>query len=114
MCCGRISYPLKRMNPLLEHKEKLSDLYKDIPIETQCGLLSAHIVTYQQLHVLTCQPTFVNGMTVCKNISLRCMSIVSIIWNNLPAYIYIFTLLCHYSTQGILYFLITLKICCII
>ena len=35
------------MNPLLEHtivhtNEKLSDLYKDIPIATQCGLLSAH------------------------------------------------------------------------
>ena len=24
--------------------EKISDLYKDIPIATQCGLLSAHII----------------------------------------------------------------------
>jgi hypothetical protein len=51
-------------------KEKLSDLYKDIPIATQCGFF-LHIVTYQQLHVLTCQSTFVKGMTVCKNMSLR-------------------------------------------
>jgi hypothetical protein len=58
MCFGRIILPIrKRMNPLLEHtitqlytKEKLSDLYKDIPIATQCGLLFTH----SNLPAVTC------------------------------------------------------------
>jgi hypothetical protein len=50
------------MHPLLEHtmtqlytKEKLSDLYKDIPIATQCGLLSAH----SNLPAVTCMTVLV-------------------------------------------------------
>jgi hypothetical protein len=31
-------------NTQLYTNEKLPDLYKDIPIATQCGLLSAHII----------------------------------------------------------------------
>jgi hypothetical protein len=41
--------------------EKLSDLYKDIPIATQCGFLSAHSNLPE---VTCCQPTFIKGMTV--------------------------------------------------
>jgi hypothetical protein len=48
---------------------------KDIPITTQFGLLSAHIYNLPTatciMHVITCQPIFVQGKTVCKNISLR-------------------------------------------
>ena len=46
---GRIILPIETNEStiLLEHtivhtNEKLSDLYKDIPIATQCGLLAAH------------------------------------------------------------------------
>ena len=38
-------------NTQLYTNEKLSDLYKDIPIATQCGLLSAHII---KLPAVTC------------------------------------------------------------
>jgi hypothetical protein len=48
---------------------------KDIPITTQCGLLSAHIYNLPAatciMHLITCQSIFVQGRTVCKNISLR-------------------------------------------
>jgi hypothetical protein len=65
--------------PVLEHtivilytNEKLSDLYKDIPIATQCGLLSAHII---KLTAVTCNNMSTDFckryMTVHKNISLR-------------------------------------------
>jgi hypothetical protein len=48
MCFGRIILPIKTnestiWNTQLHTNEKLSDLYKDISIATQCGLLSAHI-----------------------------------------------------------------------
>ena len=55
MCFGRVILPIETnestiWNTQLYTNEKLSDLYKDIPIATHCGLLSAHI----NLSAVTC------------------------------------------------------------
>ena len=78
-----------------------------MPISTQCGLLSAHIIT--NLPAVTCNNMSTDFckryMTVHKNISLRCMSIVSIIWNNptsLHLYIHLAVSL-QYSARPIYY-----------
>ena len=68
-----------RIGTQLYTNEKISDLYKDIPIA--CNpvwiVVCTYLPTYQQLHVISCQPTFVKGVMVCTNISMRCMSIVT-------------------------------------
>jgi hypothetical protein len=65
----RINNVISHWNTQLYTNEKLSDLYKDIPIATQCGLLSAHII---KLSAVTCNNMSTDFckryMTVHKNI----------------------------------------------